>query len=75
MMSDAKAYAVIDPATNIVVNAVMLGDASEWPADAGTYVVCLDGTDAGIGWKYENDQFIDVRVQPEPVAQPEQVNE
>lgn len=74
-MSDAKAYAVIDPATNVVVNAVMLNDAAEWPIDAGTYVVCLDGTEAGIGWKYENDQFIDVRVQPEPVAQPEQVNE
>ncbi len=68
IMSDPKAYAVIDPATNIVVNTVVLNDASEWPTDIGTYVVCTDGTDAGIGWKFENNSFVDVR----PVAIPEE---
>ncbi len=60
-MSDVKTYAVIDAETNIVVNAILWDGESEWTPPAGTYVQSLEGTEAGIGWKFENNEFVDVR--------------
>lgn len=60
-MSDVKNYAVISSETNIVENVILLSDESDWNSPTENYVVCIDGTNAGIGWKYENGDFIDVR--------------
>ena len=60
-----KNYAVINNQTNIVENVVVWDGENEWLPPEGTYVICIDGAEAGIGWKYENNTFIDVR----PVAE------
>jgi hypothetical protein len=60
-MSNIKTYAVIDEATNIVINVVLWDGESNWTSPLGSYVIDIAGTEAGIGWKYENQEFIDIR--------------
>jgi hypothetical protein len=60
-MSNVKTYAVIDSETNLVKNAVLWDGKSSWSPPSGTYTQPLDGTEAGIGWKFEAGNFIDVR--------------
>lgn len=71
-MSDVKTYAVINAETNIVENVILWDGESPWQPPAGMYVQELSG-EAGIGWKYENDSFSDVR--PVIEAVPEQTQE
>lgn len=60
-MSDVKTYAVINSETNIVENVILWDGESQWQPPANTYVQSLEGTEAGIGWKYDGGVFIDVR--------------
>lgn len=61
-------YAIINSETHIVENAVLWdGNTETWHPPAGFYAVALEDINAGIGWKYENGEFVDVR----PVAEPE----
>lgn len=62
-MSEAKTYAVINPATNIVENIILWDGVSAWTPPAGMYVKVL-AAEAGIGWKFEGDTFIDLRPEP-----------
>lgn len=68
IMSDVKVYAVVNSTTNIVENVILWDGESPWQPPEGTFVVPLQGS-AGIGWKFENDAFIDVRPVPEPVPE------
>lgn len=58
---DVKNYAVIDEETNVIINVILWDGESNWVPPVGSYVVCIEGTEAGIGWKYENEQFTDIR--------------
>lgn len=75
-MEGIKNYAVINNETNIVENVILLSDEADWKLSTGNYVVCIDGINAGIGWKYENGSFVDVRPvsiyipEPIPVLEP-----
>ncbi len=60
-MSNVKTYAVINEQTNIVENVILWDGESSWQPPAGTYVQSLEGCEAGIGWKFENGAFVDVR--------------
>lgn len=40
---------------------IVVGYQPPWQPPGGTYVVCIEGTEAGIGWKVEDGEFIDVR--------------
>lgn len=46
-------YAVIASATNICDNVVDLDEGSTWTPPADHYIVNIDGTQAGIGWYYD----------------------
>jgi hypothetical protein len=70
-MSNVKTYAVINEQTNIVENVILWDGESPWQPPAGTYVQSLEGTEAGIGWKFENETFVDVRPTDELRAQVE----
>lgn len=39
----------------------VVGYQPPWQPPAGTYAICIDGTEAGIGWKVDDGEFIDVR--------------
>lgn len=65
-MSNVTPYAVINSETNIINNVILWDGESNWTPPAGTFAVPLT-SEAGIGWKYENKKFIDIR----PVSEPE----
>lgn len=64
-MDNVKTYAVINSESSLVENVILWDGESNWTPPIGTFVVTLAGG-AGIGWKYENNQFIDIRPTPEP---------
>lgn len=64
-MNNTQIYAVIDVKTNIVQNVIVLDNENQWEPSTDLYIKSLIDTDAGIGWKFENNNFIDIR--PEPV--------
>lgn len=70
-MINVKTYAVINEQTNIVENVILWDGEPPWQPPAGTYVQSLEGTEAGIGWKFENETFVDVRPTDELRAQVE----
>jgi hypothetical protein len=43
--------------SNMIVTQIL----QPWKPPANCYPVCIDDLEAGIGWKYENQQFTDVR--------------
>lgn len=52
---------------NMIVTEIL----QPWKPPVNTYVICLDGEQAGIGWKYNNGEFIDAREgssDPESIA-------
>ena len=59
-------YAVIDLATGIVVNSIVLNDPSDWAIPDGFLIIQSDT--AGIGWSYANGIF-----SPPPI--PSETNE
>lgn len=46
-------FAVIDDATNICDNVIVLDNGSTWNPPAGHYTVNIDGLGVGIGWHYD----------------------
>ena len=56
-----KTYAVINSYTNICENIVMWNGQNLWQPPANTHVVCIEDLQVGIGFKYENDVWTDVR--------------
>jgi len=50
----------IETGNTIVVETIL-----PWTAPINTYVVCIENTEAGIGWLYNDGKFVDVRIPPE----------
>ena len=46
-------FAVIDEATNICDNVIVLDDGATWNPPAGHYTVNIDGKGVGLGWHYD----------------------
>jgi hypothetical protein len=42
-------------------NMIVVQTLPRWMPPVNTYVVCIEGIEAGIGWQYENAEFVDVR--------------
>jgi hypothetical protein len=51
-------YALIN-SENLVVNVIVWDGVSNWSPPEGHYVICIDGLDVGIGYKYINEQFVE----------------
>lgn len=52
-------------------NTVIVKILQPWKPPAGTYVICIENTEAGIGWQYNDGEFIDARPgssDPESIA-------
>ncbi len=76
-MDNIKTYAVISLTTHVIQNVILWDGRTEsltvvdaegneqvippWQPPEGMCVACIEGTEAGIGWKLENGAFIDVR--------------
>jgi len=52
---------VIETGNSIVVQTIQ-----PWKAPSDCYVVCIEGLEVGIGFKYDNGIWIDVRVESQP---------
>jgi hypothetical protein len=46
-------------------NMIIVQILPRWMPPVNTYVICIDGTEAGIGWIYNEGEFQDVRFPPE----------
>jgi hypothetical protein len=56
-------YAIIDDSNNLVINVAVWDGTTPWDPGAGLYAVLIpEGSQAGIGWTYEDGEFIP----PEP---------
>lgn len=56
-----KIYAVLNVETNIVENIILWDGETNWTPPINTYILPLEGTEAGIGWKFEGGVFVDIR--------------
>lgn len=56
---------IIETGNSIVVETI-----APWQPPSNCYVICIDGTEAGIGWKYENRNWIDIRVESQSENSP-----
>ena len=56
----------IETGNTVVVETIM-----PWTAPINTYVICIEGMEAGIGWLYNEGEFQDVRFSPEETIEPE----
>lgn len=56
---------IVDENGNIVEtgNSIVIRTIQPWLPPADCYVICIDGEQCGIGWKYDNGTWIDVRVE------------
>lgn len=62
-------YAVVDPNNN-VENIVLWDEASQWSPPENRRLVKIDGVLCNLGWKYENENFVDpVSLAPEPAGE------
>jgi hypothetical protein len=65
---------IVDENGNIVEtgNSIVVQTIAPWKPPANCYVVCIEN-DCGIGWKYDNGNWIDVRVESQsenlPIAE------
>jgi len=60
-----KRYAVINNYTNICENIVVWNGQNNWHPPANTHVICIESLEVGIGFKYENETWTDVRFESE----------
>ncbi len=51
-------YAIIDSATNLVVNVIVWDGKPPWQPPSGCIAVLLRNN-AGIGWSYIDEQFVE----------------
>lgn len=63
-------YAVIDEATNVVDNVIVLNDPSQWTPPDNHHIVNIDDVAVGIGWSY-NQSTNQWTPPPEPVLSPD----
>jgi hypothetical protein len=58
----------IDEHGNVVEtgNSIVIQSIAPWQPPANCYVVCIEGEQCGIDWKYDNGTWIDVRVESQP---------
>lgn len=54
---------IIDEQGNIVEtgNMIVVQEIPPWQPPANCYVICVEELEVGIGWKYENETWIDAR--------------
>jgi hypothetical protein len=64
-----KRYAIVD-SNNTVHNVIVWDEASQWSPPEGMTMVNVEEVRCDIGWKYENEVFIDPTPPPEPVTDP-----
>lgn len=50
-------FAIVDVATNIVVNIVLLNDINDWPNIEGCFVVDISDKICEIGYRHDDGQF------------------
>lgn len=60
-----KTFALINEQTNTIENVVLWDGETPYESD-GYKIVEIDVANAGIGWTYENDTFIEPPAPPEP---------
>ena len=55
-------YAIIDNATNLVVNVIVWDGKPPWQPPSGCIAVLLRNN-AGIGWSYIDEQFVEPAIE------------
>lgn len=57
-MINMHKYALVNN-QNVVENIILWDGEAEWAPPEGMQLVNVENVDAGIGWKYENNVFVD----------------
>lgn len=54
---------IVDENGNVIEteNTIVVQTIQPWQPPANCFTICIDGLGVGIGWKYENETWIDAR--------------